>query len=341
MKKIIYYITDHGKGHATRSIAIIRELQKDYEVIVRNSNSEDLIKQSLQNIKLISGKTDQGSIIKNNGISIDKVKTKNKIEKWIHQFEKNSIKESRLISKYSPNLIISDVSAMPLISAKKNGIPSIVISNFSWHDVIDFISNDKSNLLLEAYQNADFSIKLPFGTKMGHFKKQKQVGLVCRKTTQSKEKIRKKLKIKNSDKVVLFALGNSKQKISCQDEKNIKVLSMGTNIQNCQFLDLSNWIEGQNIVAASDLVICKCGYGFVSECFTNNVPFYYVSDDNHIEQKSISDQLRKIGINNRINLDGLSNFRTSSYLFTAKKLTIKKEIDMENTIKIINQFISK
>ena len=116
---------------------------------------------------------------------------------------------------------------------------------------------------------------------------------------------------------------------------------MGTNIQNCQFLDLSNWIEGQNIVAASDLVICKCGYGFVSECFTNNVPFYYVSDDNHIEQKSISDQLRKIGINNRINLDDLSNFRTSSYLFTAKKLTIKKEIDMENTIKIINQFISK
>ena len=102
MKKIIYYITDHGKGHATRSIAIIRELQKDYEVIVRNSNSEDLIKQSLQNIKLISGKTDQGSIIKNNGISIDKVKTKNKIEKWIYQFEKNSIKESRLISKYSP-----------------------------------------------------------------------------------------------------------------------------------------------------------------------------------------------------------------------------------------------
>ena len=71
-------------------------------------------------LKLISGKTDQGSIIKNNGISIDKVKTKNKIEKWIHQFEKNSIKESRLISKYSPNLIISDVSAMPLISAKKN-----------------------------------------------------------------------------------------------------------------------------------------------------------------------------------------------------------------------------
>ena len=48
---------------------------------------------------------------------------------------------------------------MPLISAKKNNVPSIAISNFSWYDVSDFISNDKSNLLLEAYQNADFSIK--------------------------------------------------------------------------------------------------------------------------------------------------------------------------------------
>ena len=108
----------------------------------------------------------------------------------------DEIEKDRIIET-KPDLIISDISAMPFLVAKTLYIPSIAISNFSWYDVIDFISNDKSNLLLEAYQNADFSIKLPFGTKMDHFKKQKQVGLICRKTTQSKEKIRKKLKIKN------------------------------------------------------------------------------------------------------------------------------------------------
>ena len=43
MKKIFYYITDHGKGHATRSIAIIKELQKNFDVFIRNSIAQDMI----------------------------------------------------------------------------------------------------------------------------------------------------------------------------------------------------------------------------------------------------------------------------------------------------------
>ena len=341
MKKIFYYITDHGKGHATRSIAIIKDLQKNFEVIIRNSNAEDLIKKSLPKIQIIKGKTDQGSIIKNDGVSINKSKTKNKFETWISELEKNSKNESKLISKYSPDLIISDISYMPFISAKKNNIPSIAISNFSWYDVMDSISKQNSKILFESYENADFSIKLPFGTDMNHFKKQKQVNLVCRKTTQTKAEIRKKLKIKDSDKIILFALGDLNQKISCSVDKNIKLLSMGKDIQNYSSLNVSDWVEGQNIVAASDLVICKCGYGFVTECLANNVPFYHVYDDNHLEQKSISTQLQKLGINNRLQLKDFSNFNISNDIFNIKKLTNKIEIDTDNVIKIINQFVSK
>jgi uncharacterized protein (TIGR00661 family) len=341
MKKIFYYITDHGKGHATRSIAIIKELQKNFDVIIRNSIAQDMIKQSLPGIKLISGKTDQGSIIKKNGISINKSQTKNKFETWTSELEKNSKKESKLISKYLPDLVISDISYMPLISAKNNNIPSISISNFSWYDVIDSISKKNSKILFDSYENADFLIKLPFGTNMTHFKKQKEVGLICRKTTQNKMEVRKKLGIKKSDKIILFALGNSNQKISCSLEKNIKLLSMGTNIQNSPFLDVSDWIEGQNIVAASDLVICKCGYGFITECLANNIPFYHVYDKNHLEQKSISEQLQKLGINNNLSYDSFSNFNISTDLFNVKKLPNKIKIDMNNTIKIIKEFVSK
>jgi uncharacterized protein (TIGR00661 family) len=341
MKKIFYYITDHGKGHATRSIAIIKELEKNFEVIIRNSNAEDLIKKSLPKIQIIKGKTDQGSIIKNDGVSINKSKTKNKIEKWISELEKNSIKESQLISKYLPDLIISDISYMPFISAKKNNIPSIAISNFSWYDVMDSISKKNSKILYDSYENADFSIKLPFGTDMNHFKKQKQVSLVCRKTTQTKTQIRKKLKIKDSDKIILFALGNSNQKISCYVDKNIKLLSMGTDIRNYSCLNVSDWVDGQNIVAASDLVICKSGYGFVTECLANNVPFYHVYDDNHLEQKSIAIELEKLGINNRLKFKDFLNFNISNDIFNIKKLTNKIEIDTDSVIKIINQFVSK
>ena len=48
MKKILYYVTDHGKGHATRSIAIIQEiLKRNIEVTVRNTNAIEFFKQTL------------------------------------------------------------------------------------------------------------------------------------------------------------------------------------------------------------------------------------------------------------------------------------------------------
>ena len=71
MRKILYYITDHGLGHTTRSIAIIRELLKmGTEVIIRNSNV-DYLHKSLPTVKIIPGVTDVGPAIKENGISID------------------------------------------------------------------------------------------------------------------------------------------------------------------------------------------------------------------------------------------------------------------------------
>ena len=84
MKKIVYYITDHGMGHATRSIAIIRELQKfGIDITVRNFNCKEFIQKSIPGINLIPSKTDVGLVVKNDGVSIDKDKSKHEMSNWI------------------------------------------------------------------------------------------------------------------------------------------------------------------------------------------------------------------------------------------------------------------
>ena len=94
MKKIVYYITDHGKGHATRSVAIIRELQKlGIDVIVRNSNCKELIQNSIPGINIISSRTDVGLVVKKDGISVDKDKSKYEMNDWIQSLNKNARKE--------------------------------------------------------------------------------------------------------------------------------------------------------------------------------------------------------------------------------------------------------
>jgi len=124
LKTILYYITDHGLGHASRSVAIIRELQKfDVRIILRNSNNINFLKSSLPSIEILDGVTDVGPVIAKDGISIDKQKSRLALKNWIEDMDENIKKEKDLIIKYNANLVISDISAVPLNAAnlaKKN-----------------------------------------------------------------------------------------------------------------------------------------------------------------------------------------------------------------------------
>jgi len=337
LKKLLYYITDHGLGHTTRSVAIIRELLKiDIEVIIRNSNI-DYLHKSLPTVKTISGLTDVGPTIKQNGISIDHNKTLENITKWITSLPSVADNEYKLIEKKKPDLIISDISAMPFLAAHKASIPSIAISNFSWNEVLTPNFGNQMTKLTEAYELANFAIQLPFGTRMNSFKNKRQVGLVCKKPTESKKIIRRKLGLKESD-VCLFVTLGKYFKIKVTAQANVKVISTGAKIDFCNVKYIEPWIEGQNLIAASDLVICKCGYGMISECLTNGVPFLYVSDDTHLEQKAISDKLVSMGLCNRIFENELNDFTLSNY-YNSKIGYRKINNDSKTVVEIVEQFI--
>lgn len=323
LKKILYYITDHGLGHTTRSVAIIRELLKEgIEVTIRNSNVNYLNK-SLPDVKTISGITDVGPVIEKNGISIDKKKTLKKIGKWIDSIHTISDNEHDLISKIKPDLILSDISAMPFFAAHRAQINSVAISNFSWVDVLKGFPSTQIELLEEAYDLATLAIQLPLGLQMKPFRNKKQVGLVCKKPTNSRKFIREKLGLKDSDICVFINLG-SYFTIRPKIANNVKIISTGAHVYSDNVMYIEPWIEGQDLISASDLVLSKCGYGIISECLTNGIPFLYISDNDHLEQKAISDELNKIGLQNRILESNLNDLVLDKESISKIKTKMKK-----------------
>ena len=340
MKKILYYITDHGKGHATRSIAIIQEILKyNIEVIVRNTNALDFFKQSLPDTKIIPGRTDVGSTIKKDGFSIDKIETKKNQIKWIHDFEKNLLSEKQIVNKINPDLIVSDISVIPFLVSKKVSVPSIAISNFSWYDVLNFLPSTELAELKSAYDAADLAIQLPLGTSMNHFDNKIKVGFVSRTSNLSKQQFNKMFGMNGYKHSVLFALSGSNFRISYKKSKNVKVFTMNTKVEGTlDHDDYTNFINGHDLVSNSDLVICKCGYGVISECLTSGVPFYYIVDDEHIEQKSISHELERMGLTNRITLNDINDIILSEDKLESLK-SLRKPNDITNIVNKLIEFI--
>ena len=337
MKKIIYYITDHGKGHATRSIAIIRKLEAlGIEVIIRNSNAVDLLKKSLPDTRIISGITDVGPVIEKNGVSINQKKSLKKIDRWISNMDKFVDDEIKIISPLNPDLIISDISILPIITAKKMKKISIAISNFTWYDVMKFLPKKQLEFIKKAYSFADYIIKLPIGTKMNNFDNIQDIGIISRIPTISKKELRKKLKIKESEFVVTFALGGSDEMINCKIGKGVKVLSMNSKINpSLNSLNVSDWIEGQDIVNLSNLLICKCGYGLISECITSGTSFYYVVDENHLEQRAMSIELDQRKFGKKIQLKDINQLSIDEEFIKSIPKIIKQPNELDNIVKYI------
>lgn len=337
MKKLIYYITDHGKGHATRSVALIRKLQNHgIIVIVRNSNAIDFLQNSLPGIEIKEGLTDIGPILNPDGISINHDESINKISYWIENINDFSDKEMEFLKSQKPDIIISDVSPMPLIAASSLNIPSIIISNFSWYDVLTFLPDNLRLKLKQFYELADLCLQLPLGTKMEHFKRKHKIPLIARSPTKTTDEIRKEFSIKKSSPCILFALGGSENQISFSYTDDIQIVSLNTNFKkSIRKIDLSNTTEGQNLVSIADLVICKCGYGLISECLSNGTSFFYLANENHPEQMAISDELTKKGYDNRISFNEISElYFSQEFLQNIKKIT-REPVSFDDTINYI------
>ena len=298
MKKILYYISENGLGHLTRSIALIRELQNETEIMIRNSN-ESFLKKSLPLISTFSGKTDQGPIISDNSVSIDWKETLLSINDWYSNFNSNMEKECDFIKKIQPDIVISDISPIPLSASRKLNIHSIAISNFTWLDIFSKLDNFNLDLIEESYDNASFCIQLPLSTSMNVFKQKKQVGIVCKLPTDDNLSIRKRLNIDVS-KFLIFVNLPKFYSVTLKNFKNLQVISTGAKTSSDNTMFIEPWIEGQNLINSSDLVVSKCGYGMISECLTSGTPFKLIADDLHPEQNAMLKYLSNHGINNRI-----------------------------------------
>lgn len=335
--KIIYYVTDHGLGHATRTVAIIKEFKKrNVDIVLRSDDQLEFFKKSLSDIKIIHGPTDFMPIMqKNNSMRFSTIKTKKNLISWIHNLPTIIAHESQILKKIQPDLVISDTSFMPILVAKFLKIPSVLIANFVWHEVLTLPQYLKS-YLFDSYSQSNLIIKLPFGSKM-NFKNKHNLGLIARYPTLSKTATRKILGIKKSEKLILISLPKF-SKSSFQIPSNVKILNISdySNIKNHKFDFL---INGQNLVNAADVVICKCGFGFISECLTSGTPFYYIVDKKHKESNAIHKELLKNGIHNRINSESLS--KNLSYYVSINLPAKKMPFSNNKIVDFITSFYEK
>ncbi|MCJ7625144.1 MAG: hypothetical protein MUO76_16725 [Anaerolineaceae bacterium] len=294
LKKIGFFITSHGFGHASRASAVMEAIgalipSTHFHIFTEVPHwffLESLRRQFVYHIV----KTDVG-LVQESPMVVDLKATVAELNAFF-PFSENRLSEIRtLIEQTECDIILCDISPLGIAISNSLDIPSILIENFTW----DWIYRgyveaefeiDKNIPYLEAlFNSASYLIQsCPVCVR------KKSVDLVTnpisRTPKMTRIQVREKLNIEDDRAMVLMTMGGIVEQYPAMGElakrKDCIFVIPGSAIKetrqgNLILIPHHSGYFHPDLVYASDVVIGKSGYSTLAEVYYAGIPFGYLS----------------------------------------------------------------
>jgi len=213
------------------------------------------------------------------------------------------VRQRQLWQQDMPDLVLSDVPWLPLLAARELGVPAVGLCSLNWLDILregplgERLPASVIDDLSQGYQSADCFIRPAPAMPMGWLDNGLGVGPVARLGRARAGEIRANLGLSSDCKLVTYQLGGIGGGLiqaglplipgvhwllpgSCLERRDCSAISE----LGMPFID---------VLASSDLLLTKPGYGSLTEAVCNGVPVLYVARHDWPEEPFLLDWLRQ------------------------------------------------
>lgn len=272
--KVIFYLSDHGFGHAARNLPIIKTLlENGHHVIVKTGIAQSkFVRDSLKSyasLEIMSASMDVGLVLKSSSFEIDKVALEKKVREFIMTWPARIEEEVTYLKQMNPQVVVCDILPWVLCAAKEAGIKSCLISNFTWMEIYqEYLPEEIILAYKNCYQLVDkvlrYDLATPYFTTF--FKDAKSIS-VCARSFD--EKAVQQIRNRFDKPIVFVSVGRS---VDLEEEIDVShlnyqfIVTEGIQLSGDNVLYLPKEVENtQDYIKASEMVITKAGFGTVAE----------------------------------------------------------------------------
>ncbi len=296
---IVFYISGHGFGHASRDVEVINRLTStgDDPIVIRSSVNADLLGRTLRvPYELRPGVCDTG-IVQSSSISHDDPATVAATLDFYRTFDRRVDAEVEALADLDVRLIVGDIPPLASATAAALGVPSIALGNFTWDWIYErhpgFLPGGVTTLdqIRECYRLVDLALELPFSGGFDIFDRVDRLPLVARRSTQPAGVTRAQFGLPPHRRVALLSFGGyglpalDLSAIDCRDTWTIvttdRVTPEAVALPHVRVIAEREFagtpFRYEDLVAAADLVVTKPGYGIVAECISTKTALVYTS----------------------------------------------------------------
>ena len=318
---VVFYISGHGFGHASRQIEIITALtalRPETPVAIRTNAPRWLFDRALTRpFKFTVFEPDTG-VIQVDSLRVNASATIARAWDFHRTLEHKVRNEARLLADHGAALVVGDIPPLAFAAAAAADVPGIGVSNFTWDWIYEHYGDlvvttpDLLPRLRAAYSLGDVALRLPMAGGFQTFRRVVDVPLVARHSRQPRNHTRTALGLPIDRPLVLVSFGRYGLQtidwVAVGKLRDIGVVvtddpvdggataarSRAPNVYQLNIPAITQQgIRYEDIVASVDVVLSKPGYGIIAECAANDTALLYTSRGAFAEYHVLVDAMPK------------------------------------------------
>jgi UDP:flavonoid glycosyltransferase YjiC (YdhE family) len=296
---VVFYISGHGFGHASRSIEIINALidrRPGLRVVIRSAVAPWLVERTARpGVVLSPAEVDTG-IVQLDSLNLDAEASVIRAEAFMASFAARVDAEVRFLREQRAIATISDLPALGIAAGHAAGVPAIASGNFTWDWIYAYYAGGErvARPIGDVYKDTTLALRMPMWGGFDTMRHVRDIPFVARRSNREPEEVRKALGLPIDQRVVLTSFGGyglaGLNETALRSIQDYHVLLPGTLDESAIY---DRGYRYEDLIRAVDVVVTKPGYGIISECIANHTALLYTSRGDFREYQVLVDAMPK------------------------------------------------
>ncbi len=291
-------ISSHGFGHLAITAPVLNAVAKNapnFRLTIRSALPAAKLQQRIKvPYTLIASATDFGYVMID-ATRVDLAASATAYRQAHADWPARVADETLFLANLKPDLVLTNVSYLPLAGAAAAGIPALSLCSLNWADLFDHYFGDQPWAkpihaeMLSAYRSAQAFLRVTPGMAMDVLGNVQTVGPIAALGRRHDLGL-------NGDKAILIAMGGIAHRLPVEDWPRLPGIRwLVPAARQCRHPDAiaseSFSLNFTDLLCSVDAVITKPGYGTFTEAACNGTPVIYQRRDNWPEQDCLIDWL--------------------------------------------------
>jgi UDP:flavonoid glycosyltransferase YjiC (YdhE family) len=229
--------------------------------------------------------------------------------------------EVRLLRALGADLVLSNVGYLPLAGAQHAGIASAALCSLNWADIYrHYCGNDEiAAQMTDAYAKADAFLRIEPGMAMADVPNLIPIPPIAFAGKNRRDELNHRLNLSNAEKLVLVSLGGIASRLPMENWPRIDgmrwLVQPDWRVSHPDAITIESLpLNFSDLLASSDALLCKPGYGSFVEAACSGIPVLYVSRPDWPESPCLGAWLRQYGLCREITREQMENGRFANDL---------------------------